>query len=83
MNICLSSKIVFVSLLVSMLNLDVYQSLNIFPQRQERIDHGVLIRWTKGFGATNTEGEDVAAMFRKSLEKYVNSRLHFFTLTSI
>ncbi|KAF4613040.1 hypothetical protein D9613_010927 [Agrocybe pediades] len=41
-----------------------------YPCTQDRIDHGVLIRWTKGFGAGNTEGEDVAAMFRKSLEKY-------------
>ncbi|KAF8152929.1 hexokinase [Crassisporium funariophilum] len=40
-----------------------------YPCSQDRIDHGVLIRWTKGFGATNTEGQDVAAMFRKSLEK--------------
>ena len=39
--------------------------------RQDRIDHGVLIRWTKGFGAPNTEGYDVVAMFRKSLEKFV------------
>ena len=39
---------------------------------QERIDHGVLIRWTKGFGAPNTEGRDVAAMFRKSIEKRVS-----------
>ena len=75
--------IVFISLLVSILNLDMDQPLNISPERQERIDHGVLIRWTKGFGATNTEGEDVAAMFRKSLEKYVNNRLPFFTSTSI
>lgn len=41
-----------------------------YPCTQDRIDHGVLIRWTKGFGAPNTEGNDVAAMFRKSLEKY-------------
>jgi hypothetical protein len=41
------------------------------PYRQERIDHGELIRWTKGFGAANTEGRDVAAMFKKSLEKFV------------
>ncbi|KAF9477658.1 hexokinase [Pholiota conissans] len=41
-----------------------------YPCSQERIDHGVLIRWTKGFGAANTEGRDVAAMFRQSLEKY-------------
>ncbi|EEB94337.1 hypothetical protein MPER_06863 [Moniliophthora perniciosa FA553] len=41
-----------------------------YPCTQNKIDHGVLIRWTKGFGATNTEGRDVAEMFRKSLEKY-------------
>ncbi|KAF9531097.1 hexokinase [Crepidotus variabilis] len=41
-----------------------------YPCSQDKIDHGVLIRWTKGFGAANTEGNDVAAMFRKSLEKY-------------
>ncbi|KAF8588644.1 hexokinase [Ramaria rubella] len=40
-----------------------------YPSEQERIDHGKLIRWTKGFGAPNTEGRDVAAMFRESLEK--------------
>jgi hexokinase len=42
---------------------------------QERIDHGVLIRWTKGFGAPNTEGRDVAAMFRTSLDKHVRNLL--------
>ncbi|KAJ6552276.1 hexokinase [Mycena vulgaris] len=41
-----------------------------YPCSQERIDHGELIRWTKGFGAANTEGQDVAAMFRKSLAKF-------------
>lgn len=41
-----------------------------YPCTQERIDHGELIRWTKGFGAPNTEGRDVADMFKKSLEKY-------------
>ncbi|KAG6887300.1 hypothetical protein C0995_016304 [Termitomyces sp. Mi166 len=41
-----------------------------YPCTQEKIDHGVLIRWTKGFGAPNTEGRDVAEMFRKSLAKY-------------
>ncbi|TFK73149.1 hexokinase [Pluteus cervinus] len=41
-----------------------------YPCAQDRIDHGVLIRWTKGFGAPNMEGHDVAEIFRKSLEKY-------------
>ncbi|KAG6831083.1 hypothetical protein H0H87_006199 [Tephrocybe sp. NHM501043] len=41
-----------------------------YPCSQNKIDHGELIRWTKGFGAPNTEGRDVAEMFRKSLAKY-------------
>lgn len=40
---------------------------------QERIDHGVLLRWTKGFGASNVEGHDVVAMLEKSLKKFVRS----------
>ncbi|SYW78097.1 probable hexokinase [Ustilago bromivora] len=41
-----------------------------YPMEQESIDHGKLVRWTKGFGNPNTEGRDCAAMFRKSLAKY-------------
>ncbi|XAO26837.1 hypothetical protein I312_105678 [Cryptococcus bacillisporus CA1280] len=40
-----------------------------YPCSQERIDHGLLIRWTKGFGASNIEGHDVAAMFKDSLKR--------------
>ena len=50
---------------------------------QERIDHGVLIRWTKGFGAPNTEGRDVAAMFRKSIEKRVSITQFYGSSTPI
>ena len=50
---------------------------------QERIDHGVLIRWTKGFGAPNTEGRDVAAMFRKSIEKRVSTTQFYGPSTPI
>ncbi|BGP49189.1 hexokinase [Rhodotorula kratochvilovae] len=41
-----------------------------YPCEQDRIDHGVLIRWTKGFGAAGAEGEDCAALFKKGLEKF-------------
>jgi hexokinase len=44
----------------------------VLGDRQERIDHGELIRWTKGFGGSNTEGRDVAAMFRDSLKRHVS-----------
>jgi hexokinase len=41
-----------------------------YPCEQRRIDHGELIRWTKGFGAAGVEGHDVAELFSKSLKKY-------------
>lgn len=41
-----------------------------YPMEQNAIDHGKLVRWTKGFGNPNTEGHDCAQMFRDSLEKY-------------
>ncbi|KAH0831245.1 hexokinase-domain-containing protein [Lanmaoa asiatica] len=47
--------------------------------KQERIDHGELIRWTKGFGAPNTEGRDVAEMFKQSLAKH-NLPVHLTAL---
>ena len=43
-----------------------------YPCIQDRIDHGVLLRWTKGFGAPGVEGKDVAALFKDSLEKFVS-----------
>ncbi|GAA6002926.1 uncharacterized protein JCM10292_001377 [Rhodotorula paludigena] len=41
-----------------------------YPCEQDRIDHGVLIRWTKGFGAPGAEGKDCAELFKQGLEKY-------------
>lgn len=41
-----------------------------YPMEQDAIDHGKLVRWTKGFGNPNTEGRDCAAIFRKSLETH-------------
>ena len=52
--------------------------LFLLHHRQDRIDHGELIRWTKGFGAPNTEGRDVAEMFITSLKAHVSVTFVFF-----
>lgn len=44
-----------------------------YPCSQKRIDHGELIRWTKGFGAPNVEDHDVAELFSQSLKRYVSA----------
>ena len=54
-----------------MLFLWLLNFLFLLYHRQDRIDHGELIRWTKGFGAPNTEGRDVAEMFITSLKTHV------------
>lgn len=40
-----------------------------YPCHQESIDHGVLVRWTKGFGTIGVEGNNVAQLFKNSLQK--------------
>ncbi|PKI83102.1 hexokinase [Malassezia vespertilionis] len=41
-----------------------------YPMVQEKIDHGKLVRWTKGFDNPNTEGKDCAEMLRASLKRF-------------
>ncbi|KAG8852531.1 hexokinase A [Tulasnella sp. 330] len=41
-----------------------------YPCHQDRIDNGILIRWTKGWGSLNVEGHDVAEIFQRSLRKH-------------
>nr|XP_044993423.1 hexokinase HKDC1 isoform X1 [Jaculus jaculus] len=40
-----------------------------FPCDQTSIDKGRLIRWTKGFKATECEGEDVVDMLREAIKR--------------
>ncbi|TIB17586.1 hypothetical protein E3P92_01001 [Wallemia ichthyophaga] len=40
-----------------------------YPTLQDRIDQGVLVRWTKGFGNPGVEGKDVSELFNQSLQK--------------
>ncbi|XP_060052799.1 hexokinase HKDC1 [Erinaceus europaeus] len=40
-----------------------------FPCRQKNIDKGILIEWTKGFKATDCEGEDVVDMLREAIKR--------------
>ncbi|XP_042313433.1 hexokinase HKDC1 isoform X1 [Sceloporus undulatus] len=40
-----------------------------FPCRQAKIDKGTLVGWTKGFKATDCEGEDVVDMLREAIKR--------------
>ena len=42
-----------------------------YPAIQERIDHGVLKTWTKGFDIGGMEGEDVAAQLKNAIAEKV------------
>jgi hexokinase len=43
-----------------------------YPAHQDFIDHGKLVTWTKGFEIDGVEGEDVAGLLRKAMEKKVS-----------
>mmetsp|Transcript_33890 Transcript_33890/g.80738 ORF Transcript_33890/g.80738 Transcript_33890/m.80738 type:complete len:447 (-) Transcript_33890:139-1479(-) len=40
-----------------------------FPVEQTALNHGTLIRWTKGFNASGVEGADVVALLQKALKE--------------
>ncbi|KAK1791861.1 hypothetical protein P4O66_013835 [Electrophorus voltai] len=40
-----------------------------FPCRQTGIDKGILVNWTKGFKATDCEGNDVVDMLREAIKR--------------
>ncbi|KAM9860559.1 hexokinase HKDC1-like [Aulostomus maculatus] len=40
-----------------------------FPCEQTAIDTGILVNWTKGFKATNCEGQDVVKMLREAIRR--------------
>jgi len=61
---------VLIPLHVRSFNAPTFPRITRIHLSQERIDHGELIRWTKGFGAPNVEGHDAAAMLRESLKKH-------------
>lgn len=40
-----------------------------FPCRQTSLDAGLLVNWTKGFKATDCEGEDVVGLLREGIKR--------------
>ncbi|XP_036379241.1 hexokinase-1 isoform X1 [Megalops cyprinoides] len=40
-----------------------------FPCKQTRLDAGILVNWTKGFKATDCEGEDVVELLREGIKR--------------
>lgn len=46
-----------------------------YPAVQDRIDHGVLTTWTKGFDIKGVENEDVVKQLEDALAKRVSTEL--------
>ena len=44
-----------------------------YPATQDRIDHGILQTWTKGFDIKGVEGEDAAAQLKSAMTKRVST----------
>ncbi|KAJ8263452.1 hypothetical protein COCON_G00159090 [Conger conger] len=40
-----------------------------FPCKQNKLDEGVLLRWTKGFKASGCEGKDVVALMKEAIHR--------------
>uniref|UniRef100_A0A8D2Q6M3 Phosphotransferase n=1 Tax=Varanus komodoensis TaxID=61221 RepID=A0A8D2Q6M3_VARKO len=43
-----------------------------FPCKQISLDKGILLRWTKGFSASGTVGEDVVNLLREAIKRQKN-----------
>uniref|UniRef100_A0AAZ3NNN5 Hexokinase-2 n=1 Tax=Oncorhynchus tshawytscha TaxID=74940 RepID=A0AAZ3NNN5_ONCTS len=40
-----------------------------FPCHQNKLDQGILLKWTKGFKATGCEGEDVVSLLKDAIHR--------------
>ncbi|XP_030647665.1 hexokinase-2 [Chanos chanos] len=40
-----------------------------FPCKQNQLDQGILLKWTKGFKASGCEGEDVATLLKDAIHR--------------
>lgn len=49
-----------------------------YPVRQDRVDRGTLVTWTKGFDIKGVEGEDVVLQLGQALEKRVSHDVQRF-----
>ncbi|KAF1743274.1 hypothetical protein MXB_2205 [Myxobolus squamalis] len=49
--------------------LDFFGFTFSFPVHQTAIDQGILIKWTKGFNASNVEGRDVVQLLRDACQR--------------
>ncbi|XP_062399112.1 hexokinase-2 [Sardina pilchardus] len=41
-----------------------------FPCQQNRLDQGILLKWTKGFRATGCEGQDVVTLLKDAIHRH-------------
>uniref|UniRef100_UPI00398E372A hexokinase HKDC1-like isoform X1 n=1 Tax=Pristiophorus japonicus TaxID=55135 RepID=UPI00398E372A len=51
-----------------------------FPCLQNRLDHGILVTWTKGFKATGVEGQDVITLLKDAIKRHGDLDLEIVAL---
>uniref|UniRef100_A0A3Q3QYX4 Hexokinase-2 n=1 Tax=Monopterus albus TaxID=43700 RepID=A0A3Q3QYX4_MONAL len=53
-----------------------------FPCHQNRLDQGILLKWTKGFKATGCEGEDVVMLLKDAVRRKQDFDLNFVAMVN-
>uniref|UniRef100_UPI00358E90FD hexokinase-2-like n=1 Tax=Myxine glutinosa TaxID=7769 RepID=UPI00358E90FD len=53
-----------------------------FPCHHQGLDQGILINWTKGFGAKDCEGKDIVTMLREAIERRNDYEVDVFAMVN-
>ncbi|XP_069756963.1 hexokinase-1-like isoform X2 [Narcine bancroftii] len=51
-----------------------------FPCIQQKLDQGILVNWTKGFKATEVEGEDIVTLLKEAIKRHGEMDLEIVAL---
>uniref|UniRef100_A0A3P8VPC5 Hexokinase-2 n=1 Tax=Cynoglossus semilaevis TaxID=244447 RepID=A0A3P8VPC5_CYNSE len=53
-----------------------------FPCRQSKLDQGILLKWTKGFKASDCEGQDIVMLLKEAVRRIRGFHLNFVAVVN-